>query len=260
MTPRPLEPLIDESEEWSAVHWWRLELRSLDEAENTQFTLAQLGPKEAWSTEWGGRPTGASCLRTLSYVVSLTAPAVAAFAMGRAQAFGDHLPFALAGILVLISLIVTLQGEWSLYRRPRSIAASVVRKIAIVHIVPAVVVVVVGLMGEHQHPGQLLWLLPSVVDALVHVWQLFRRPGGQDGPRNPLDNLTLSVAEIAPEVAERIVQRRNVAIRMLHERGRIDADTAERAIATGLGHLALVMAPEACSNFYPPSAWERQPQ
>lgn len=250
---RSLTSFVDASEQWGATEWWRLEIRSFDETPNARISLSVLGPKAAWKNE-AGRPKLGGVLQVLCYLFSLTAPAVAALAMFRwSISERGTMPLVLAGVLTLLSLLVTLSSEISIARRPRAISMYVVRRIALVHIVPSIVVIGVVVrelvQGSYDpmYDPSLWWLAPSVIDAAVHVWQILRGPSRPGGPRNLVENLLRSVSEIDPSVRARIRQQRDDAIRRLQTQSKIDAATAQRALSTELGTLALTMAPEVRS-------------
>ncbi len=250
MKARPLAPLIDEAESWGTAEWWRLEIRSFDEAPNTLMSLAVLSPKDAWTKEYG-RASFGGCLRTLSYVFALTAPAVGAAWMFRWSFTGQgSMPLVFAGLLTLISVLITVSSEVSLARKPRAISMSVVRRIALVHLVPAAVTGGVAVLAvaqgtyDPQQDPTLWWLLPSVVDVAIHVWQWVRGSSRSGGPTNLVENLARSVSEIDPALRERIRQARDEAIMRLRAQAKIDPETAAHALGTDLGRLALTMAPE----------------
>lgn len=110
LKPRPLEPLIEDAEEWTPTDWWKLEIRSFIVAPSVVRDLAIVAPQEAVQAEYT-RITGASCLRSLSYLYSIAAPLIGAAMMLRwAWSGGDRfdLPIAPAGVLALVALLVSL--------------------------------------------------------------------------------------------------------------------------------------------------------
>lgn len=255
MTARPLEPLIDEATTWDAVLWWRLELRSLDDAPFTQRTVAVLGPKGAWEKEYG-RPSVGGCLQTLLYVLSLAAPTAGAgwlllWALGGG---GGEAPVDVAGVASLLSVVITVVSEWVYRNRPRATAMAAVRKVYLAHIVPGLITIgiaVSGSLADSEAAGALWWLIPVVVDVLVHVALWVRRVTVKTGPRNPIENVEQSVRELTPAVRERVLAGRNAAVDRLLEQGKIDAETASRAKLSALGMMSLTVAGEARSSYYP---------
>lgn len=262
MNARPLTPLVDEATEWGAVEWWRLELRSFDRAPRAQRTLALLGPKGAWTKEYG-RPSVGGCLTTLVFLACLVAPVVAAAVMYQWWVEDDDsrvIPLVLAGQLMIASLIVTVHGVVVDIRRPRARLMSAVIKVGLVFLAcdAVVVLIVVGAVNggrfDAARDPSLWWLLPFVVDAAIHVWSIARGATSEGGPQNPIENLVWTLREIEPEIQQRILRARNDAIIRLHGQEKVDDTTAQRALACDIGHLALTMAPEARSSYYPASS------
>ncbi|MDE0547488.1 hypothetical protein [Microbacterium sp. C7(2022)] len=258
MSARPLNPLVDEADTWGTDEWWRLELRSFDDAPNAQLQLAMLGPKAAWTTEYGGRPSVGGCLQTLAYIVAVAAPTVGAAWMLR-WFFVDEgsLPLVFAAVMTLVSLLVTVPDLVTEARRPRAIAMNVVRRVSLVHVVPAAVTIAITLSAvatgryDAEVDASLLWLLPVVADLVIFIVKWVRGSASKNGPQNPLENLEWSVREIDDSVKLRIRAARDEAIRRLESQNKIDHDTATRALETELGQLALTLAPEGRSGFYP---------
>ncbi|WP_423494611.1 hypothetical protein IM711_03490 [Microbacterium esteraromaticum] len=79
---RPLAPLIEEAEEWTPLDWWKLEIRSFIVAPAVVRDLSIIAPQEAVQAEYT-KITGASCLRSLSYLYAIVGPLVGAAMMIR---------------------------------------------------------------------------------------------------------------------------------------------------------------------------------
>lgn len=255
MSARPLEPLVDDAPTWDAVLWWRLELRSLDDAPYTQRAVAVLGPKAAWEKEYG-RASAGGCLQTLLYVLSIAAPTVGAGSMllWALRAEGGQMPLALAGVASLVSVAITVVTEWIHRNRPRATAMAAVRRLYLAHIVPGLITLGIAVSGSLSNPDSgapLWWLVPVVADIALYAGLWVRRATVKTGPRNPIENVEQTVSELAPEVRDHVLAGRNAAVDRLLEQGKIDAETASRAKLSALGMMSLTVAREERSSYYP---------
>ncbi|MFC7431641.1 MULTISPECIES: hypothetical protein [unclassified Agrococcus] len=260
MKPASLESLVDDSSSWGVVEWWRLELRSFADFPHVQRALAVLSPREAWSKEHG-RPSLGGCLQTLAFVASLVTPTIAAALLitWMADGFGA-MPLPQVGLLFLVSVLVNVYSEVQGRRRPRAVAIGAVRRVSLVHIVPASAVLALAALAaagdgrRSPEPPVLLWLLPVLIDLAlhVHIWRRgATRPGG---PQDPVENVVRAVHELDHQQRESIRAARDAAIDRLLLQGKIDADAMTRAQRTEIGSLALTVAPEGRSGYHPASA------
>lgn len=255
MKPRPLNDLVDETTDWGALEWWRLELRSFASAPFAQHSLVVLAPKEAVRAEHPG-PSPRSCVQSLAFMYALVAPLIGAAAMFVWMLSGSvyDFPLVLAGVLTLISLPVTGWSELQQRRFPRAVAASAVRTTTILHVVPGVVSALIALTAGREllGPGDWLWIAVIVADVAIHVAVFVRGNTVKGGPQNPHDNVDQSMTEIPAERLRQIMTERDAAIDRLVEQGKIDTATGQAARATAPGRLALTLAPEAGSAYYRP--------
>lgn len=256
MSPRTLDAIVDEGGPWGTTQWWRLELRAFDRAPSVQVALAVLAPKDAWTREHG-RPSVGGCLQAFAYLVSLVAPTLGAgLVVGWAQQGArDVRALEVAGVLLLVSVLVTLYSEVRGRLQPRAVAIGAVRRVALAHLLPdalaLVVAAVVVASGTIDVATSLLWLTPFVVDAGLHVMTWLRGSTQPGGPQHPLDNVDRSVAELRPDRREAIARDLHAAIERLRATGRIDDELAARASACAPGRLALTIAPEGRSAYFP---------
>ena len=255
MSALSLTALIDEVDQWEPVHWWRLEIRSFDGAGSTQRNLAMLAPKEAVATEYR-KVTAGSCLQAVAYMFALVAPTVGAITMVQWAMSGSRYDFPLnvAGILTLLTLLVTGWGELQERRHPRAATQSAVTSTVMLALVPSVITAIVALTAGRDYVvgGQAAWLIVIGAMIVVDIILLVRGPTRRGGPQNPHENVQQSIREIPAETLRGMVTRRDAAIALLSDRGLIDAETAARARATVPGELALTMAPEVGSAYYRP--------
>lgn len=255
VSARPLEPLVDDADEWDAVLWWRLELRALDDAPYVQRAVAVLGPKAAWEKEYG-RPSAGGCLQTLLYVLSIAAPTAGAGSMllWALRGEGGQMPVAFAGVASLLSVVITLVTEWVHRNRPRATAMAAVRKLYLAHIVPGVVTTVIAasamLRDDTGGAVPLWWLVPVVADIAVYVGLWVRRATVTTGPRNPVENVEQTVRELADRERERLLAGRNGAVDRLLAQGKIDGEAASLAKLSALGMMSLTIAREERSTYY----------
>lgn len=256
MPPRTLDALVDERGPWGTTQWWRLELRAFDRAPSVQASLAVLAPRDAWTREHG-RPSVGGCLQTLAYLASLVAPTLGAVVVvGWAQEGArDADALEIAGVLLLVSVLVTLYSEVRGRLQPRAVAIGAVRRVALAHVVPDVVALVVAgvvvASGTAEIVPGLLWLAPFVVDLGLHVMTWLRGATRPGGPQDPIENVDRAVAELAPDEREAIARDLRAAIERLRAAGRIDDELAARASACAPGRLALTVAPEGRSAYFP---------
>ncbi|MBN8205073.1 hypothetical protein JF550_03765 [Microbacterium esteraromaticum] len=248
LTHRPLAPLIEEAEEWTPLDWWKLEIRSFIVAPAVVRDLSIIAPQEAVQAEYT-KITGASCLRSLSYLYAIVGPLVGAAMMIRwAWTSGDNfdLPLATAGILTALALIVGVYGQVQEHRHPRAVTAGSLRTLALLHIIPAAVsLLLAATAGRSQLTGpDVLWIVVIAADALLHVVLLVRGPVRPGGPQNEVDNIRQGLTETPQHVLDEIQDRRRSAIELLRSRDLIDAGGAARANAAPMGELGLTMAPE----------------
>lgn len=245
MTKRSLTELVDEASTWGPVDWWRLELRSFS-LTPAQRPLAVLAPAEAMSEHRG--ITLGSFIQGLAYLFAVAAPVIAAAAMVR-WLLGDtayDFPLTFAGVLTLVSLLVTGWSELQRLRHPRASRASSVRTLALIHVIPGLLTALIALTAGAPFlaGGAWAWIAVIAADIVVHVAILVRGALPARGPQNDRENLEWSIREIAPGTLAEITERRDAAIRRLAERGLIDPATAARAAGTAPGALALTLAPE----------------
>lgn len=257
MSERTLEALVDETDEWGPLQWWRLELRSFVEAPRAQHTLVVLAPKEAVRAEHPGVSAG-SCLQSLAYMFLLIAPLVGAAAMLRWVVGGSayDFPLAFAGILTLISLPITGWSQLQRRRFPRAVARSALISNTLMHVLPGLFTVTIALTAGREllDGGAWVWVAVIVADVIIYAANFVRGNTIAGGPQNPIDNVDQSITEIPAEQLRQIMADRDGAIDLLLQRGRISAAEAAEARATAPGHLALTLAPEAGSGYYRPDS------
>lgn len=245
MSGRSLTELVDETKGWSAVDWWRLEMRSFA-LTAAQRPLAVLAPKEAMSEHRG--ITLGSFIQGLAYLYAVAAPVIAAAAMLR-WVLGDtayDFPLAFAGWITLVGLVVTGWSEIQRLRHPRATRAAALRTLALIHAIPGAITALIALTAgrEQLGDGTWAWLVVIAADVVVHIAILVRGPLPKRGPQNERENLEWSIREIPPSTLAEVMERRNAAISLLAERGLINSATESRALATAPGELALTLAPE----------------
>lgn len=253
VSERSLNDLIDETDEWGGVEWWRLELRSFFEAPYVQRALVVLGPKEAMRAEYR-RSSGASCLQALAYIFLLIAPLVGAVSMlvWIINSGDFDFPLAFAGTLTLISFLATGWSEIQRTRHPRAVSPSALRTTTFMHVVPGIVTALIALTAgrEMLNGGAWGWIAVVLADVVVYAAIYVRGAKSTNGPQNSHDNVDQSIRELGEVAAVQIRVARDAAIDRLVKLGRIDAVAGDRARHAKLGHLGLTMAPEARSGYY----------
>ncbi|WP_347978300.1 hypothetical protein [Microbacterium sp. ProA8] len=255
MSDRTLTSLVDETDEWGPLEWWRLELRSFARAPYAQHTLVMLAPKEAVRAEHPGISAG-SCLQSLAYMFLLVAPLVGAAAMLRWVVGGSafDFPLAFAGVLTLISFLATAWSQYQRFRRPRAVSQAGIRTTSLMHIVPGLFTALVAITAGREllDGGTWVWLVVVLADVVAYAAILIRGATIKGGPQNPHDNVDQSMKEIPPSTLSEILAERDAAIDLLAARGKITPDVAAEARATAPGRLALTVAPEGGSAYYRP--------
>lgn len=250
-----LDELIDQRESWAPEDWWRLELRLFRETAMVQHAVAMFSPQQARQQEYTKMTVG-GLLQSFAYIFHLIGPLIGAALMIRwswSGGYSFNFPLATAGICTAISLCIAIYSAVREYRHPRAASRSAVWMLSLMHIVPSGVTAAIALSvdGQLLQDGSWWWLVVIAVDVVVHVVMLVRGPTRPGGPQNPVDNIYVAVGELAPAQREVLANTRALAIEKLHSRGLIDAELAVRANAAPLGMLALTVAPEVQSNFYP---------
>jgi hypothetical protein len=255
VSDRTLTSLVDETDEWGPLEWWRLELRSFARAPYAQHTLVMLAPKEAVRAEHPGISAG-SCLQSLAYMFLLVAPLVGAAAMLRWVVGGSafDFPLAFAGVLTLISFLATAWSQYQRFRRPRAVSQAGIRTTSLMHIVPGLFTALVAITAGREllDGGTWVWLVVVLADVVAYAAILIRGATIKGGPQNPHDNVDQSMKEIPPSTLSEILTERDAAIDLLAARGKITPDVAAEARATAPGRLALTVAPEGGSAYYRP--------
>lgn len=249
MSDRTVRALLDESGDWDAVKWWRLEQRAFAREPFVQASIATLGPQEARRTET--RVTLGSFLKSLAILLSIALPTLAAGMMiqwaTRGQSPWD-MPLGYAGPILAFAFVVSLFGAFESLRRRRASAWGSLIVIAIVNIVPAAIVLIIGLTAAAPYlEGTGYWLAVAAAHIALHVFLLARGPIPRGGPRNEVENVDQALTEVPESRREEARAERDAAIRELVARGSISADEAERASAAPLGKLGMTMAPEVMS-------------
>lgn len=254
-----LTQLVEESETWGPVEWWRFELRSFAAAPGVQQQIGMLGPKGTHREFMRASTLG--CLNTLANMAAIVLPVLGAAMSVQWLARGatwDN-PLQLVGIFSVIALLLALVGYGYELKRPRAVAMTAHMQITLVHIVPGLVSLFIlgtrteGLWqtGVDGFTGaSVWWLLPIALDVLFHVFVLVRGNKPKGGPQNPLENVRWSIQEVDPELISTIVRERDIAIARLAQRQLIDENTAARARALPAGMLAWEMAPEVRSAYF----------
>ena len=255
MTEKNLTSLLAETQEWGALEWWRLELRSFADEPRAQYTLVVLAPREAVRAEYR-RVSPGSCLQSLAYMFLLVAPLIGAVAMFRWVIGGSafDFPLAIAGTLTLISLPITGWSELQGRRFPRAVSRSSQRTNTLLHVVPGTVTAIIALTAGREllDGGAWAWLAVIGLDVMIYVATYLRGNTPRNGPQNPHDNVDQAVREIPADRLTAIVSERDAAIDRLVRDRRISAASGAQAQATPPGHLALTLAPEVGSAFYRP--------
>jgi len=255
VTEKNLSSLLAETQEWGALEWWRLELRSFADEPRAQYTLVMLAPREAVRAEYR-RVSPGSCLQSLAYMFLLVAPLIGAVAMFRWVIGGSafDFPLAIAGALTLISLPITGWSELQGRRFPRAVSRSSQRTNTLLHVVPGTVTAIIALTAGREllDGGAWAWLAVIGLDVVIYIVTYFRGNTVKNGPQNPHDNVDQAVREIPADRLTAIVSARDAAIDRLVRERRISAASGAQAQATPPGHLALTLAPEVGSAFYRP--------
>lgn len=243
--PSPLT-LAGTASTWGPLDWWRLEMHALRPT-SAAAEVAVISPKAVWSKAGKGPVPWLGCLLVPLFIASFVTPLFGALLMVAAVIDDDGFDWALAaaGWLTLVSVAVTVYGEWQERRHPRALTTGTVLIIAGLHLLPGVVTLGIGLLVAlpSVEGASRWWLLVVVADVAIHIAMLVRGRTRRGGPQHPIDNVQRAVAELPADVAATVIAERRAAIDLLVERALIDVETAERAKAAPLGLLGPTMAP-----------------
>lgn len=234
---------------WSPLDWWKLEARALAAVPELRRALAFFAPSEAWrdlakdtAGRWG-------CLLTLSHIASFTLPAVAAVGtLGWIFGRTGEVPLGFLGALAAVAAVIGGIGLRTDRREPAGTDPKVGRLLGGLHLVPALVGLIVGLLALAQDAATgAIGLAGFALDAVVGALHFVVHRGAADqGSRRWQRNLqrlqTASDALPADERA-RVYSDLQHAFDALEARGLVPADPLARARDVRIGLLGMTMAP-----------------
>ncbi|MDE0547482.1 hypothetical protein [Microbacterium sp. C7(2022)] len=254
VTDGPATSYVRAATKWSRTDWWQLEAKALGELPDLRRQLAFFSPIEARPFLAANLHTkvGAArgCLLTLTNIASFTLPTVAAFLLFSWSLGGSEqaAPLVLAGVLAGIAAIIAGIGLITEVRRQLGTDPKIGRMLALWHIVPALVgLMILVAAGWDGSEGGLIGtagLLADLVVGGLHftVYRGVAQTNSQRWARQ-LDRLKAALDATPLDVRARIYSDVQAALALLAEREFISRAEWEQAREAPIGLLGLEMAP-----------------
>lgn len=234
---------------WAPLDWWKLEARALSGVPELRRALAFFAPADAWRDLAKDTAAGWGCLLTLSHIASFTLPAVAAVGtLGWIFGRSGDVPLGLLGILAAIAAVIGAIGLRTDRREPGGTDPKVGRLLGVLHLVPALVGLLVGLSALAQGAatgaiGLVGFVLDAVVGALHFVVHRGAADTGTERWRRNLQRLEAASDALPPAERARVYSDLQQAFDVLETRGIVPGDVLTRARDVRIGLLGMTLAP-----------------
>lgn len=247
MTPRSY---VEARDRWSPASWWYLESHLFRDEPEVRMALWFRAPDEVRRAFAARHFSLGKLLLSLAEIASLLLPALALVTLVSRHWVDGQPDLVRSGVLAGLAAALSAVGMIARHSRPEGVDAGTERLVAVVHIVPSLIVLVLGAMflASGAVDGGAAWALAGpVMDIALSVvrWRRNRPAADSAADRASKEDVRLdrALAAIAPERTVALRAELHEALTLASARGLVDAEATSRAERAPFGRLGVTMAP-----------------
>lgn len=247
MTPRSY---VQAQERWSPTSWWYLESHLFRDEPEVHTALWFRAPNEARRAFAARHFSLGKLLLSLGEIASLLLPALALLTLVSRHWIDSQPDLVRSGVLAGLAAALSVVGMIARHSRPEGVDAGTERLVAVVHIVPSLLVLVLGVtfLASGAVDGSAAWALAGpVMDITLSVvrWRRNRPAADAANDRASKEDVRLdrALATIPPERSVALRAELRDALMLASACGLIGAEETSRAEQAPFGRLGVTMAP-----------------
>ncbi|MFJ2551399.1 hypothetical protein [Microbacterium sp. NPDC087591] len=247
MTPRSY---VEAQERWSPASWWHLESHLFRDEPEVRMALWFRAPADARRAFAARHFSLGGLLLSLAEIASLLLPALALVTLVSRHWVDGQPDLVRSGVLAGLAAALSVVGMIARRSRPEGVDARTERLVAVVHIVPSLIVLVLGVMflTSGAVDGSAAWALAGpVIDIALSVvrWRRNRPAADAAAERASKEDVRLdrALATIAPERSVALRAELHEALKLASARGLVGPEETSRAERAPFGRLGVTMAP-----------------
>lgn len=245
MTPRSY---VEAQERWSPASWWYLESHLFRDEPEVRMALWFRAPDEVRRAFAVRHFSLGKLLLSMAEIASLVLPALALVTLVSRHWVDDQPDLVRSGVLAGLAAVLSVVGMAARRSRPEGVDARTERLVAVVHIVPSLIVLILGavFLGSGAVDGSAAAaLVGPLADIALSVvrWVRNRPAPNQITERATKEDMRLdrALADIRPERALDLRAELHEALALATARGLIGPGEAARAERAPFGRLAVTM-------------------
>lgn len=249
-TPRAF---VGSAGDWRAGSWWELEATVFRDHPSVRQALWFRAPRDVRRAFSARHFSLWKLLGAVAELASVVLPALALMMfVSRHWVVAGQPDLVRSGLLAALAAGLAAVGMIDRRRRPETVDAKTERVVAVIHIVPSLALVVIGvllLQAGTVDAGSAWALIGPVADIVLSVvrwrWNPPPRDVAADRALKEEARLERALAEVTPAQAAELRDEIRAAVEAARAKGLIGEEDARRALRAPLGRLGLTMAPVA---------------